>query len=89
MSETDTTTFTKNGKDSTFFGVSVRAWLAVMLVSAVVFTHVAVTTGVVIDAVLTQNWSKVGTFANIGEPLYSMAIASLAFYFGQKTNKTP
>jgi hypothetical protein len=90
--ESDTTLLQKssgaNGKDSTVFGVSIRAWLAIMLVSAVVATHVSVTVGVVIDAVLTKDWSRVGTFANVGEPLYSMSIAALAFYFGQKTVKS-
>jgi len=85
----DTATFEKpgNGKDSTFFGVSIRAWLAFMLAGSIVFTHVAVTTGVIVDAVMSRDWSKVGTFANVGEPLYSMSIAALAFYFGQKTSK--
>lgn len=91
MSESETSFLAKggnsNGKDSTFFGVSIRAWLAFMLVSCIVFTHAAVTTGVVIDAILTKDWSRVGTFANVGEPLYSMSIAALAFYFGQKTTK--
>lgn len=90
MSEGDTQLTAKgaaDGKDSTFFGVSIRAWLAFMLVASIVATHVSVTTGVVVDAVLNRDWSKVGTFANVGEPLYSMSIAALAFYFGQKTSK--
>lgn len=89
MAESDTTLLAKtaNGKDSTFFGVSVRAWLAIMLVASIVSTHLAVTIGVVVDAVKTNDWSRVGTFANVGEPLYSMSIAALAFYFGQKTIK--
>lgn len=88
MSDTTLIQKDSNGKDSTFFGVSVRAWLALMLVSSIVTTHIAVTVGVVVDAILTKDWSRVGTFANVGEPLYSMSIAALAFYFGQKTAKT-
>lgn len=89
MADTDTTLLQRaEGKDSMFFGVSIRAWLAFMLAGSVVFTHMAVTAGVVVDAVMSRDWSKVGTFANVGEPLYSMAIAALAFYFGQKTSKT-
>jgi len=91
MLEGDTSLIQKsisNGKDSTFFGVSVRAWLAIMLVISIVSTHILVTAGVVVDAILTKDWSRVGTFANVGEPLYSMSIAALAFYFGQKTAKT-
>jgi len=88
----DTTLLSKpetNGKDSTFFGVSVRAWLAIMTVGAIVAGYVIVTGGVVVDAILTKDWSRVGTFANVGEPLYSLSIASLSYYFGQKTSKTP
>ncbi len=90
MSESDTTLIQRQteGKDSTFFGVSIRAWLALMLAGAIVLTHIAVTVGVVVDAVLKSDWSKVGTFATIGEPLYSMGVMTLGFYFGQKTSKT-
>ncbi len=88
MSDTETFQKPADNKDSTFFGVSIRAWLAFMLAGAVVFTHIAVTAGVVTDAILKSDWSRVGTFATVGEPLYSMSIAALAFYFGQKTSKT-
>ena len=40
-----------------------------------------------IDAVMNKDFSKVGTFSTVGEPLYSMAVAALGFYFGQKTIK--
>ena len=76
-----------NGKESTVFGVSIRAWLAGMLVSSVVGTQLMVTAGVVVDAILTKDWSRVGTFANIGEPLYSMSLLALGFYFAQKNPK--
>lgn len=72
-----------NGKDSTFFGVSIRAWLAFLLVMTIASTHLAVTIGVVVDAVLSKDWSRVGTFANVGEPLYSLSIGAVAYYFGQ------
>ena len=73
--------------DSSFFGVSVRAWLAFVLVFTVCSNHLSVTLGVLVDAILTKDWSKVGTFSTVGEPLYSMAVAALGFYFGQKTQK--
>jgi hypothetical protein len=75
------------GKDSTFLGISVRAWLAIVLVATVCASHLSVCIGVLWDAVKTADWSKVGTYTNIGEPLYSMSVAALGFYFGQKTNK--
>lgn len=88
----DTTILTKtNGvtvaHDSTVFGISVRAWIAIILVLTICASYLIVVSGVVFDAVRTKDWSKVGTFANVGEPLYSMSVAALGFYFGQKTNK--
>lgn len=73
--------------DSTFIGVSVRAWLAVVLVLTICSSHMSVAIAVLFDAVKTGDWSKVGTYTNIGEPLYSMSIVALGFYFGQKTSK--
>lgn len=74
-------------QDSAFFGVSVRAWLAICLVCTVCFTQAAAVCAVLYDAVRMGDWSKVGTFLNIGEPMYSMSVAALAFYFGQKSAK--
>jgi len=90
MNESDTSLLQKypNGKDSMIFGVSIRAWLALILVWTIALTHILITAGVVVDAILTKDWSRVGTFANIGEPLYSLSIVALGFYFGQKTTKT-
>lgn len=90
MSESDISVIQKpeNGKDSTFFGISIRAWLAFILVFTIAGSYFAVTVGVVVDAVATHDWSRVGTFANVGEPLYSMSIAALAYYFGQSQKKT-
>ena len=73
--------------DSSLVGVSIRAWLAVILVVTVCSSHIAVVAGTMIDAVLNKDFAKVGTFTTVGEPLYSMAIAALGFYFGQKVNK--
>lgn len=84
----DTAIITKaetNGKDSTFFGVSIRAWLAFILVMTIAGSYLVITVGVVVDAILTKDWSRVGTFANVGEPLYSLVIMSVSFYFGTRT----
>ena len=72
--------------DSTMLGISMRAWLAITLVLTVCLTQVFVTIAVLVEAVMTHDFAKVGTFTNIGEPLYSMSVAALGFYFGQKTN---
>lgn len=86
--ETVTKTYSElPSQDSSIFGVSVRAWLAATLVATVCGTQLAAVIAVLFDAVNTKDWSKVGTFLNVGEPLYSMSVAALAFYFGQKSNK--
>lgn len=76
-----------NGKDSTFFGVSVRAWLAIMLAASICLPQIFISCGVVVDAILTRDWSKVGTFANIGEPLGTLATMAVGFYLGQRQAK--
>ena len=73
--------------DSSVLGVSVRAWLAVALVITVCLSHLAVSCAVLVDAVIRGDWGKVGTYSTVGEPLYSMSIAALGFYFGQKVSK--
>jgi len=75
--------------DSSIGGVSVRAWLAVFLVFTVCFNHLSVTVGVLIDAISKGDWAKVGTFSTVGEPLYSMAVAALGFYFGNSMKSKP
>lgn len=87
-SETVTKTYSElPTQDSSFIGISVRAWLAVLLVATVCFTQAAAVVAVLYDAVKTGDFGKVGTFLNIGEPMYSMSVAALAFYFGQKSTK--
>lgn len=87
-SETTTKTIGEiPSQDSSFMGISVRAWIAVALVLTVCASHLSGCAAVLLDASRTGDWSKVGTYMNIGEPLYSMSVAALGFYFGQKSNK--
>lgn len=86
MSDTSFTTQnapTPAGDSSQLFGVSIRAWLAVILTATVCLTTAASVVGVAIVAVKAGDTSKL-TALTIGEPLYSMAVAALGFYFGQK-----
>ena len=94
MPEENTSTFTKSEvttnlpPDSAIAGVSVRAWLVIMLAGTVCFTHCSVVLGVLIDAIFfAKDWGKVGTYTNISEPLYGLAMIAVGFFFGQKTNK--
>lgn len=90
--ETDTAILVKeNGKveasQSTIFGVSVRAWLAVILVLTVCYNHAAVASATLYAAIASNNFSLVGSLTTIGEPLYSMSVAALGFYFGNQMKK--
>ena len=71
-------------KDSSFYGISVRAWLAILLVFTVCFGHVAIVTAVLVEAVANRDFAKVGTYTTISEPLYTLVIGAVAYYFGQK-----
>lgn len=64
MNPTDSPQSAASESGSTMFGVSIRAWLAVMLVSTV---------------------CAMAVMSNpVDEPLYSLSIMSVGFYFGQK-----
>ena len=65
-------------KDSSVFGVSIRAWLAVVIVGTVC----VISAGNAASLIFRKEE------VTIAEPLYSMAVLALGFYFGQKTNKT-
>lgn len=73
-----------SNKDSSFYGISVRAWLAIFLVFTVCFNHIAIVTAVLVEAVISRDFAKVGTYVTIAEPLYTLVIGAVAYYFGQK-----
>ena len=75
---------TTASKDSSFYGISVRAWLAILLVCTVCYGYVAVATAVLVEAVISRDFAKVGTYVTISEPLYTLVIGAVAYYFGQK-----
>lgn len=84
----DTTIFSKDETGSRMFGVSVRAWIAITLVLTVCVNHVSVAVATVYSAVATNNFALVGSLTTIGEPLYSMSVAALGFYFGTQGVKS-
>ena len=66
-----------NGTEgSSFAGVSVRAWLALIVVSTVCIQQLSVAINNIIR----------GESVMIEEPLYSLSVAALAFYFGRKSD---
>lgn len=61
------------------FGVSVRAWLVVMLVTCVCAMQLL---GMIFGYLATGD-----LVIEIREPLYSLTIAGFSYYFGQSTRK--
>ena len=64
-----------NGTDSKIFGVSVRAHLTMMLFATVCISHL-------ISCVIAYLAKEPIV---IGEPLYTLVVATAGFYYGQKT----
>lgn len=75
-------------EDSSIFKVSIRAWIAVMLVSTVCFNYLIVVVAVLVESLITHDFTKVGTYTTITEPLYSLSTLATGFYFGQKLSKS-
>ena len=86
MNDTETVIMQRDGKPvgSHVFGVSVRGWLAWVLVATICFSHLTVAGATAYHSIRTGDFSLMGTLTTIGEPLYSMAIAALGFYFGNQ-----
>jgi hypothetical protein len=75
-----TTRSTDVPQDSRVGGVSVRAWLVMMLCGTVCVQSMA---GQVLGYFLTGE-----LIIEIKEPLYSLSIAAASYYFGQTMKKT-
>ena len=84
---TETTTDKPPANDSSVGGVSIRAWIAVILVLTICSTHLVVAVATMIDAVSKGDFGKVGTYTTVSEPLYSLVTLAVGFYFGQKVTK--
>ena len=80
--ETQITTRTtdQTPQDSRVGGVSVRAWLVMMLCGTVCVQSIA---GQVLGYFMTGEM-----VIEIREPLYSLSIAAASYYFGQTMKKT-
>lgn len=75
----ETAIITRPDHDSRVGGVSVRAWLVMMLCGTVCFISIAVP---VLGYLVTGD-----LVIEIKEPLYSLSIAAASYYFGQTTKK--
>ena len=64
--------------ESSFCGISIRGWLAIVPVGTMCFREVCLTLW------LLRNDVEIG---KIEEPLYTVIISSVSFYFGQKVSQ--
>ena len=92
--DTGTSFFTRNpkgtsdsGGESTIRGVSVRAWIVVMVVATICGNHMSVTWATLYFAITTQNFANVGSQTTITEPLYSISLIVIGFLFGKQVAK--
>jgi hypothetical protein len=89
--ETNTQIFNKdtgalNGSQA--FGISVRGWIAIFVVSAVCINQLSVTmTACYFALFIKQDISMLGSQTPIVEPLYSLCTMAVGFYFGKQTSK--
>lgn len=83
----ETATSGPTAQDSSLFGISLRGLLAAILVMTVCTSHILVVITAMYDGIVKNEWGQLGTLTTVGEPLYSMSIAALGFYFGQKVTK--
>lgn len=80
MSEPQTEFVQKpSGNGSSIFGVSVRGWLAIVLVTTVCSNWTANT------IMMALGWTSANT--TVPEPIYSLVIGAVAYYFGQTSKK--
>lgn len=96
MAEDQTTIITKpddssNGDsshplsgESHLFNVTIRGWLAIFLVVTICLSHLMSIIPSILIAYKKMDLSYLNNITTIGEPLYSMSIAALGFYFGQR-----
>jgi len=73
-----------NNDGSSILGVSIRAWIACLLVSTVCLIYT-------LDAFATVwlNFHGANLELKISEPLYTLAIMAVSFYLGNKANQSP
>lgn len=91
MSETDTSILTKTEtvsagppvRDSSIFGVSIRALIVLGPVYGVVINHLIVAAAVTYHALKTGDFGQVGSLTTISEPYYSIVAVGIGYYLGQ------
>lgn len=77
---------TTSSGDSHFWGITIRAWLALWLIGAVIAHSLAVVAVVVVLVcykLITVDQAVAAL--KVSEPLYTMSGMALSFYFGQQT----
>lgn len=92
--ESDSSFFTRapagnreSGDGSTIRGVSVRAWITLMVIATICGNHMAVSVAALYNAVVSKDFANIGSITTITEPLYSVSLIAIGFYFGKSTSR--
>lgn len=83
----DTSMIQKEGSGSSAFGISIRAWLAIGLAATVCASHLSVVVAVVYYAIQKGDFQNVGSLTTISEPLYTLSVGAISYYFGSLSRK--
>ena len=75
----------KSNGESKWLNITIRGWIATILIGTVCLSHLSIILPSIIIALNTKDLTLLNNIGVIGEPLYSMSIAALGFYFGQKS----
>lgn len=84
-SEDNTVVMTRRGelKESSLFGVSMRGWIAYLLVFTVCANQLLTTFAAVYLSIAKQELTNLGSATSITEPLYTIVIAAMTYYFAK------
>lgn len=82
---TNTQIISKTGKvtESSILGVSIRGWMAYLLVFTVCLNQLIVTAVTGILAVIKQDLGLLGSASVITEPLYGLSYMAVGYYFAK------
>ena len=72
----------KSNGESKVLNVTIRGWIAVILIGTVCLSHLCVIFPSIFLAIKSKDLTLLSNIGTISEPLYSMSVAALGFYFG-------
>jgi len=84
MPEENTEIIVSKEDNSNIFGVSLRGWICLMLCGTVALGFIIRVLGCLWYSISYQDFDILPLNTKVDEPLYTMAVAALSFYLGQK-----